>query len=401
MKNFVSLLSVFLLSLIFGTSSCHPQAENIKNQFSDSNDKRIGGACDTCEYMYLDMPENIVPVSYSPGWSENGKKLLLTGTVYKIDGKSPAPNVIIYYWQTDNNGLYSPKKGMPSETRRHGHIRGWAKTDENGRYSIYTIRPAPYPNGDEPAHIHLVIKEPNLANEYFIDDLVFDEDELLLPMMKNRPPQNRGGSGVARIYHRNDLQIAERNIILGLNIPDYPEKIETKELSGLQIGLDNPSFAPFHAWGNDRGSRACPVCKYGKFLGVLYFVGNNPNWNEIKKWLTFLEKESVKRNGYLKAYFIYGNERDYDKVEREKELAAIGRELKLTEVAITFVPSLTDSESDVNLNKVNPSFENTFIIFRRNNIVAKFVELKSSDENFTVVSNTLDKFTSQYFGTEK
>ena len=28
-------------------------------------------------------------------------------------------------------------------SKRHGHIRGWIKTDDNGNYSIYTIKPAP------------------------------------------------------------------------------------------------------------------------------------------------------------------------------------------------------------------------------------------------------------------
>ncbi len=36
--------------------------------------------------------------------------------------------------------------------------------------------------------------------------------------------ENRGGSGVLKIVQGANLQIGERNIILGLNIPDYPKE---------------------------------------------------------------------------------------------------------------------------------------------------------------------------------
>ena len=130
---------------------------------------------------------------------------------------------------------------------------------------------------------------------------------------------------------------------------------------------------------------------------AFYFVGNNPNWNDIKKWLTFLEKESIKRNKYLKAYFVYGNEKDYNKDTRQKELENIGIELNLKNIALTFVPSMKDTESEVNLNKINPNVENTFIIYRHRTIIDKFIDLKPTVENLKKISNTLDKTKSEYF----
>ncbi len=35
--------------------------------------------------------------------------------------------------------------------------------------------------------------------------------------------ENRGGSGVLKLVQGENLQIGEWNIILGLNIPDYPK----------------------------------------------------------------------------------------------------------------------------------------------------------------------------------
>lgn len=290
------LLIVILFNLLTG---CHGQTKpnTITSQTTDTK-KLVGGGCDGCEIMYVGIPKNISSVDTSVGWTEKGQKLLVTGKVYKIDGKTPAPNIIIYYWQTDNNGFYAPRKGMDENAKRHGNIRGWVKTDEQGNYAIYTIRPTPYPNENIPAHIHTSIKEPNIENEYYIDEFVFDDDKILTGE-KRKKLENRGGSGILRLLNKGTLQIAEHNIILGLNIPNYPDSNKESQLSGLNIGEDQPSFIPFHAFGPDKGTRTCPVCKYGRYHGIVYFVGNNPNWTEIKSWLKFLDTESITREKYL------------------------------------------------------------------------------------------------------
>jgi protocatechuate 3,4-dioxygenase beta subunit len=193
-----------------------------------------------------------------------------------------------------------------------------------------------------------------------------------------------------------NIQVAEHDIVLGLNIPNYPKKINENK-SGLNIGEDQPSFTPFHAWGPDKGTRTCPVCKYGRYHGIVYFVGNNPDWVDIKKWLTFLEQESITRNKYLKAYFVYGNDNKYNPSARRKELEQLGSELNLHNIALTFVPSFSDAESEVNLNKVNSTVDNTFIIYRHRSIIDKFVDLKAESENFKLISSTLDKTKGDYF----
>ena len=395
----VKILIIYLILF----SSCNSKPENTnQNKQSNLNEKKllIGGGCDGCELMYNGMPSNIHSIDTSPGWYEKGQKLLITGTIFEIDGRTPAANIIIYYWQTDNNGYYSPIKGMDENTKRHGHIRGWVKSDENGKYSIYTIKPIPYPNENIPAHIHTSIKEPAIANEYYIDEFVFDDDKLLTNE-KRKALENRGGSGILRVLLKDNLQIAEHNIILGLNIPNYPKKNNLEIQSGLQIGEDNPSFIPFHAYGPDKGTRTCPVCKYGRYHGIIYFVGNHPDWNEIKKWLIFFEQESIARNMYLKVYFVYGNENNYKKEIRQKELEKLGTELNLKNIALTFVPSMNDTVCEVNLNKINPNVENTIIIYRHRAIINKFIDLKPSLDNFKLVSNSIDKTKSDYFNLQE
>lgn len=392
MKKLILFRTVLIMySLIAGCNGQTPTNSSV------NKNKLVGGGCDGCELMYVGMPTNVNSIDTSAGWYEKGQKLLVTGSAFELDGKTPAPNVIIYYWQTDNDGYYSPKNGMDEKAKRHGHIRGWVKTDQNGKYSIYTIRPAPYPNASLPAHIHLSIKEPDIDDEYYVDELNFDDDKLLIPHEKKYPLENRGGSGILRILLKDNLEIAEHDIVLGLNIPNYPKKVKSEKQSGLNIGEDQPSFIPFHAYGPDRGTQTCPVCKYGRYHGIVYFIGNNPNWDEIKSWLQFLEQESIKRQKYLKVYFVYGNENSYNKEKRQKELVQLGKETNIKNVALTFVPSFSDIKTEANLNKINPAVENTFIIYKHRRIIDKYIDLKPTKANFRLLSMTLDKTKGDYF----
>jgi protocatechuate 3,4-dioxygenase beta subunit len=180
----------------------------------------VGGGCETCELMYIGMPGNLNSTDTSTGWQEAGPKIKVSGTVYKQDGRSPAPGVILYYWQTDNDGYYSPAVGMDERVKQHGHIRGWMKTDTHGRYTLYTLRPAPYPGERMPAHIHVLVKEPGMS-EYYIDDFVFDDDKFLTPG-KRKAMENRGGNGIMTVVTTGGQQEGQRNIVLGLHIPGYP-----------------------------------------------------------------------------------------------------------------------------------------------------------------------------------
>ncbi|MBO9595385.1 MAG: hypothetical protein J7599_20960 [Niabella sp.] len=382
-----------LLCLVF--ASCNGQ---INEKSHNAANPAVGGGCDGCELMYIGMPKELHAVDTSPGWNEKGQKLLVTGTVFQLDGKTPAPNVIIYYWQTDNNGYYTPAPGMDQRVKRHGHIRGWVQTGDDGKYAIRTTRPAHYPKDVLPAHIHLSIREPDVSNEYYTDEINFDDDPLLIPHFKKYPQENRGGSGIVRVLLKDSLQVAGHDIILGLNIPNYPRKITDKMQSGLSIGEDQPSFTPFHAYGPDKGTQTCPVCKYGRYHGIVYFVGNHPDWMAIRNWLQFLEQESEKRQKYLKVYFVYGNSKRYNKPERQLQLEKLGHALKIKHTALTFVPSFYDKKTEIHLNKINPDAANTFIIYKHRRIVDKYIDLAPTPENFRTLSNALDRTQGDFFG---
>ncbi|MPR32924.1 dioxygenase family protein [Salmonirosea aquatica] len=362
----------FLLLAVF--ISCESRSQQQKS--SASPKELIGGGCDGCEIMYIGMPIRMNSTDTSVGWRGTRTKLLVTGTVYQVDGRTPAPNVIVYYWQTDDQGYYSKNSMLTGEAVRHGARRGWMQTGADGKYALYTNRPAPYPGRDIPAHIHLSIKEPNLPNEYYVDELVFDDDPLLTTA-KRKALENRGGSGVLRPREENGIQVARHDIILGLHIPHYLATTSANKRTGLSIGEESPSFTPYHAWGPDKGSKACPVCKYGRNYGILYFVGATESWDNFKKWLVLLEKLSGEKRDQLKVYLVCEAGGTPEKTQRQLE--QVGRELDIQNLALTFVPDFGDQESDVYLNKLDAKAVNTFIVYNSRVIIDTYTNLRPID----------------------
>jgi protocatechuate 3,4-dioxygenase beta subunit len=108
--------------------------------------------------------------------TEPGERLVVTGTVYGEDRTTPERDVRIYVYHTNAEGVY-PKRGDERGTGRyHGYLRGWMKTDAEGRYQFETIRPAPYEtHGGEPAHVHYTIQAPGEA-EYWLNAAWFSDD---------------------------------------------------------------------------------------------------------------------------------------------------------------------------------------------------------------------------------
>jgi len=93
----------------------------------------------------------------------------------------------------------------------------------------------------------------------------------------------------------------------------------------------------------------------------------------------------------VKAYFVYGNEHSFNKDKRLKELEQLGQEINIKNIALIFVPSFSDINTEANLNKINPSVENAFIIYKHRRIIDKYIDLKPTTNNFELVSMTLNK----------
>ncbi|OOQ61304.1 dioxygenase family protein [Mucilaginibacter pedocola] len=206
----------FITSLMLGLAGLAASAKKVS---SLAPSPEVGGGCDGCNLIYEGMPSNLSNKAYLPGWTAGGKKLIVEGTVYRKDGHTVAANVILYIYHTDSKGYYSASPGQVNG-KRHGHLRGWLKTGCDGKYTFYTTMPAPYPERNNPAHIHPVIKEPGI-NEYYIDEFQFDNDPLLTDSLRSKT-ENRGGSGIIKLSkNASGILVCKRDIILGLNVPYY------------------------------------------------------------------------------------------------------------------------------------------------------------------------------------
>ena len=208
-------LTILLAGLLSFLPACDTEAQR-----ESLSSGRVGGPCETCEAIYEGMSKSLGWRTVVADSAEPGERLEISGTIFKKDGKTPAKDIILYVYHTNARGYYEPSEGQTGPSRRHGHLRGWVKTDEKGRYSFRTIRPAPYPNGSVPAHIHCIIKEPD-KNEYWIDDYFFEEDSLITERIKNRL-EKRGGSGIIKLTkNENGAWTGRRDIVLGLHVPKY------------------------------------------------------------------------------------------------------------------------------------------------------------------------------------
>lgn len=204
--NTAKIVFSYLLLSIFSSTG-------ISQEISEQNSVLVGGPCEGCEAVFEFGERPLSPVDTLPGFEQAEKKLKVTGTIYRPDGKTPAKGIILYIHHTNAQGVYPTRGNETGWAQRHGYLRGWIRTETDGRYTFYTLKPGSYSRN--PAHIHPLILEPD-GKYYYIDEYLFEGD----PYLENGWG-NRGGAGVVKLKQENDLYVVERDIILGLNVPGY------------------------------------------------------------------------------------------------------------------------------------------------------------------------------------
>ena len=143
---------------------------------------------------------------------EPGEPLVVTGTVFKSDGVTPASDVVLYAYQTNAEGLYANGSDESVWSRRHGRLRGWVRTGADGQYRFDTIKPAPYPDATMPAHIHFTVLEPGRP-PYWIDDIVFDGEFGVTDAYRSSMT-NKGGNGIVPVETSASGSHVTRDIVL-------------------------------------------------------------------------------------------------------------------------------------------------------------------------------------------
>ena len=115
MKNFSSLLCVFCFFSAFNVSSAQDlYTDNYSPIYNRSE-------------AILSNTDTI------PDYRSKTNKLKLTGTIYQSDGITPAPDVILFIEQPDEDGNFELRK---TGDNRYVFHRSWVITDEDGVYTF-------------------------------------------------------------------------------------------------------------------------------------------------------------------------------------------------------------------------------------------------------------------------
>ena len=142
-------------------------------------------------YHLPDAPVVEAPYELPMRADEKGDRLVFHGRVTDADG-NPISGAVLDVWHADAEGLYSGFSDLPE-----GILRGKILTDDEGRYEVRSIVPAPYtiphdgPTGRliaaagwhpwRPAHIHAIVSADGheaLTTQLYIDSSDYLDDDV-------------------------------------------------------------------------------------------------------------------------------------------------------------------------------------------------------------------------------
>lgn len=130
---------------------------------------------------------------------EPGEPLIISGTIYGPDGRTPLPDINLYIYQTDATGRYSTTGGDNRLTRIHGLMR----TKADGKYEFRTIKPGSYPGSQNPAHIHAYVSGPGYP-EYWIDEYHFNDDPFITDEQRKKAGAQGSFSPIVKLERGGD-----------------------------------------------------------------------------------------------------------------------------------------------------------------------------------------------------
>jgi protocatechuate 3,4-dioxygenase, beta subunit len=139
---------------------------------------------------------------------EPGVPLVVQGRAFAEDGTTPIAGAIVFAYHTDKDGHYDRAGSAPHSWR----LKGWARTDADGRFEFTTIRPGAYPNRQVAEHIHINIFLED-GRRYW-DGLEFDDDPLVTERSRTQSRERGPFGGVRHVRREGATQIVDFNLRL-------------------------------------------------------------------------------------------------------------------------------------------------------------------------------------------
>jgi hydroxyquinol 1,2-dioxygenase len=159
-------------------------------------------------FYVANPPERPLGANISEGTA--GEPLFVSGTVASADGR-PIANAIVDTWHSDDHGYYDVQR---LEDTNAFSMRARFRTDEDGRFHFWTVKPAAYPIPHDgpvgemlaaqgrhpwrPAHVHFMIDAPGFeklvthvfeeGDRYLDSDAVFGVKDSLIRRFEPCPP---------------------------------------------------------------------------------------------------------------------------------------------------------------------------------------------------------------------
>ncbi|KAI9896915.1 hypothetical protein N3K66_007937 [Trichothecium roseum] len=141
---------------------------------------------------------------------KDGQVTYMYGKVTDASTGKPLANASVDVWQASTNGLYEQQ----DPNQQDSNLRGKFITDEEGRYSLYCLRPTPYPVPDDgpagkmlrmmdrqfnrPAHIHFLVRREGykqLVTQIFDKDCAFLKNDSVFAVKEELAVEFKPRSG--------------------------------------------------------------------------------------------------------------------------------------------------------------------------------------------------------------
>lgn len=193
----------------------------------------------------------------------NGMPIILKGSIFKEDGKTPINNAFVEIWHCDEHEVYD---NVSDEYK----YRGAQKTNPDGKYVFNTIMPVPYRGNptDEstwrPAHIHMRVSVPDQQD--LVTQIYFSGGKYLDTDSSASSPR-----AVNRILNVKTNSARESEIIF--NVVMRKEIPLDKKAYDMLVGLYNMGENIFFEF--IKSDDQLMMKQNGQLRASLSYIGNN------------------------------------------------------------------------------------------------------------------------------